>query len=241
MQYITPLRQKQEILQQMNVDRLYIITFSKDLASLSPQDFIDHFIIGLNIQHIVAGFDFSYGHKGEGNMNIIHSHSRGAFFYTTIEKVKLEDEKVSSTKIRSLLSEGNVKKVNKFLGWKLSVYGTVIEGDKRGRTIGFPTANLQVNPEALLPKIGVYAVKVLYKGEVYEGMANLGVKPTFKDSETEPTLEVNIFDYSNDLYGDELQIEWCTYIRDEKKFNGVNELVEQIKADEKQIRNYFSS
>ncbi|ASN07382.1 bifunctional riboflavin kinase/FAD synthetase [Virgibacillus necropolis] len=239
-EYITPLREKQEILQQMNVDRLYIITFSKKLASISPQEFIDHFIIGLNIQHVVAGFDFSYGHKGEGNMNIIHSHARGAFDYTIIEKVELENEKVSSTKIRSLLSKGDVEKVNEYLGRKLSVYGTVIEGDKRGRTIGFPTANMQVSSEALLPKIGVYAVKVLYKGEVYEGMANLGVKPTFKDNEKKPTLEVNIFDYSNDLYGEELQLEWCKFIRDEKKFNGVNELIEHIKMDEKQIRHYFS-
>lgn len=240
-QYITPIQEKQEILQQMNVDRLYIITFSKELASLSPQKFIDHFIIGLNVQHLVAGFDFTYGHKGEGNMDNIHSHARNAFDYTTIDKVELEKEKVSSTKIRSLLSEGNVEKVNQYLGRNLSVHGIVIDGDKRGREIGFPTANFEINPDALLPKIGIYAVKVLYKGEEYEGMASLGLNPTFKDGETKPTLEVNIFDYSNDLYGEELQIEWCNYIREEKKFNGVDELIEAIKMDEKQIRQYFSS
>ncbi|WP_404452665.1 bifunctional riboflavin kinase/FAD synthetase [Virgibacillus necropolis] len=240
-QYITPIREKQEILQQMDVDRLYIITFSKELASLSPQEFIDHFIIGLNIQHLVAGFDFTYGHKGEGNMNMIQSHSRNAFDHTTIDKIELDDEKVSSTKIRSLLSEGNVAKVNEYLGRNLSVYGTVIDGDKRGREIGFPTANFKINPDFLLPKIGIYAVKVIYKGEEYEGMANLGLNPTFKDGETKPTLEVNIFDYSNDLYGEELQIEWCTYIREEKKFDGVNDLIEAIKNDEKEVRKYFSS
>lgn len=240
-QYITPIQEKQEILQQMNVDRLYIITFSKELASLSPQKFIDHFIIGLNVQHLVAGFDFTYGHKGEGNMDNIHSHARNAFDYTTIDKVELEKEKVSSTKIRTLLSEGNVEKVNQYLGRNLSVHGIVIDGDKRGREIGFPTANFEINPDALLPKIGIYAVKVLYKGEEYEGMASLGLNPTFKDGETKPTLEVNIFDYSNDLYGEELQIEWCNYIREEKKFNGVDELIEAIKMDEKQIRQYFSS
>lgn len=240
-QYITPIQEKQEILQQMNVDRLYIITFSKELASLSPQKFIDHFIIGLNVHHLVAGFDFTYGHKGEGNMDNIHSHARNAFDYTTIDKVELEKEKVSSTKIRTLLSEGNVEKVNQYLGRNLSVHGIVIDGDKRGREIGFPTANFEINPDALLPKIGIYAVKVLYKGEEYEGMASLGLNPTFKDGETKPTLEVNIFDYSNDLYGEELQIEWCNYIREEKKFNGVDELIEAIKMDEKQIRQYFSS
>ncbi|MFZ3576650.1 bifunctional riboflavin kinase/FAD synthetase [Virgibacillus sp. DJP39] len=240
-QYITPIREKQEILQQMDVDRLYIINFSKKLSSLSPQEFIDHFILGLNIKHLVAGFDFSYGHKGKGNMNNINSYTRGKFDCTTINKVELDNEKVSSTKIRSLLVKGNVEKVNEYLGRKLSVHGTVVEGDKRGRTIGFPTANLEINDDTLLPKIGVYAVKALYKGEVYEAMANLGVKPTFQPNETKPKVEVNIFDYSNDLYGEELQIEWCTFIRDEKKFNGVNELVEQIKSDELEIRRYFSS
>lgn len=238
-QYITPIREKQEILQQMDVDRLYIITFSKELASLNPQKFIDDFIIGLNIQHLVAGFDFSYGHKGEGNMKCMHTHTRDAFDFTTIDKVELENEKISSTKIRSLMANGNIETANELLGRKLTVYGKVVEGHRRGRTIGFPTANLQINDDALLPKIGVYAVKVLYRGEVYEAMANLGVKPTFKDNETKPTLEVNIFDYSNDLYGEELQIEWYTFIRDEKKFNGVDELVKQINKDEKLIRHYF--
>lgn len=239
-QYITPLREKQEILRKMNVDRLYIIRFSKELASLSPQGFIDHFIIGLNIQHLVAGFDFTYGHKGEGNMEIIKSHAKGAFDFTTIKKVELENEKVSSTKIRSLLSDGNVEKVNQYLNRPFSVWGIVVEGHKRGRTIGYPTANLQINSDALLPKIGVYAVKVLYKGEVYEGMADLGLNPTFTDSKTEPILEVNIFDYSNDLYGEELQIEWHKYIRDEEKFDDVSELIERIAMDEKEIRDYFS-
>lgn len=239
-QYITPLREKKEILRKMNVNRLYIIKFSKELASLSPQGFIDHFITGLNIQHLVAGFDFTYGHKGEGNMEIIQTHAKGAFDFTTIEKVELENAKVSSTKIRSLLSDGNVEKVNEYLNRTLSVWGIVIEGDKRGRTIGYPTANLQIDPDALLPKIGVYAVKVLYKGEVYEGMADLGLNPTFTDSKTEPILEVNIFDYSNDLYGEELQIEWHKYIRDEEKFDDVKELIDQIALDEKEIRGYFS-
>ncbi|ASK63481.1 riboflavin biosynthesis protein RibF [Virgibacillus phasianinus] len=239
-QYITPLREKQEILQKMNVDRLYIISFSKELASLSPERFIDHFIIGLNIQHLVAGFDFTYGHKGEGNMNNIESHTKNTFDYTTIEKVELENEKVSSTKIRNLLSEGKVEKVNENLNRPFSVFGTVVEGEKRGRTIGYPTANLLIDSDALLPKIGVYAVKVLYKGEVYEGMADLGLNPTFTDKNTKPILEVNIFDYSNDLYGEELQIEWHKYIRDEEKFDDVKTLIERIALDEKEIRDYFS-
>ncbi len=239
--YITPLREKQEILQQLNVDRLYIIKFNKELSLLSPQDFIDHFIKGLHIKHLIAGFDYTFGHKGQGNMSAMASYADGLFETTVIEKVSKFDEKISSTKIRAFLRDGHVEEANELLGRNLSVRGIVIDGDKRGRTIGYPTANLQIATDALLPKNGVYAVKVFYKNISYEGMANLGTKPTFNEKETRPSVEVNIFDYNHDLYGEELKVEWCNFIRDEKKFSGVDELVNQIKEDEKQIRNYFYS
>ncbi|HLR80200.1 MAG TPA: bifunctional riboflavin kinase/FAD synthetase [Bacillota bacterium] len=237
--YITPMRRKQEILQQLGVDRLYVISFNHELASLTPQQFIDHFIIGLNIKHLVAGFDFTYGHKGQGNMDVIAEHAKGAFTYTTIDEVQLEQEKISSTKIRKLLASGDVETVKTLLGRPLTVTGVVIKGDQRGQSIGYPTANIQVMGDVLLPKSGVYAVKVVYRNECYEGMANLGTKPTFTDGESDRSLEVNILDYNNDLYGEELTIEWHTFIRDEIKFSGVSQLVEQISQDEQRIRSYF--
>ena len=237
--YITPLREKKEILQQLNVDRLYIIKFNKELSLLSPQQFIDHFIIGLNIKHLIAGFDYTYGHKGQGNMESIATYANGAFSSTTIDKVELSNEKVSSTKIRGFLKSGKIEEVNLLLGRPLSLKGIVVEGDKRGRTIGYPTANLEVNPDALLPKSGVYAVKVFYKNVSYEGMANLGVKPTFNSDLVDPSVEVHIFDYNNDLYGEELKVEWHEFIREEKKFNSVDELVKQIENDEIVIREFF--
>jgi riboflavin kinase/FMN adenylyltransferase len=238
--YITPIREKQDILQRMNVDRLYIIKFNKELSSLPPQVFIDHFIIGLNIKHLIAGFDYTYGFKGAGNMSTIESDAKGAFTHLTIDQVTEDGEKVSSTKIRKLLKAGNVDYANKLLGRPLITDGVVVKGDQRGKTLGYPTANLKVNPDALLPKIGVYAVKVFYKNETYEGMASLGLKPTFTSSLSEPVLEVNIFDYNNDLYGEELLVEWHEYIRDELTFTDVDKLVEQIAKDEKDIRQYFS-
>ncbi|GAA0612181.1 bifunctional riboflavin kinase/FAD synthetase [Virgibacillus siamensis] len=238
--YITPIKEKQEILQKMDVDRLYIITFNKELASLEPQQFIDHFIIGLKIKHLVAGFDFSYGYKGKGNMEIIGGHARGEFDYTTISKVEMDDQKVSSTRIRELLRTGRIATANDLLGRPLAIQGIVIDGEKRGRSIGYPTANIQIDPDALLPKTGVYAVKVQYKNELYEGMASLGYNPTFDGQLEEPSAEVNIFDYNNDLYGEELIVEWHKFIRDEVKFDSVDELIEQIKDDERAIRHYFS-
>ncbi|MFA1820630.1 riboflavin biosynthesis protein RibF [Virgibacillus oceani] len=239
-QYITPLHVKKKILQQMNIDRLYIITFNEQLASLSPKEFISHFIDGLNIKHIIGGFDYTFGHKGKGNMDLMKKQAGNRLEVTTIDKVEMDNEKVSSTKIREFMNAGKIEKVNTLLNRPLATTGTVVKGDQRGRTIGFPTANLEINQDTLMPKPGVYAVKALYKNEAYEGMANLGVKPTFTTGEKIPTLEVHLLDYNNDIYGEELVIEWYQYIRDEVKFNGIDELVNQLKKDEQQTRQYFS-
>ncbi|GAB4072587.1 bifunctional riboflavin kinase/FAD synthetase [Barrientosiimonas marina] len=238
-QYITPLAEKQQILQELGVDRLYIITFDKTLASLDPQAFIDHFIIQLNIKHLAAGFDFSYGHKGKGNAGTLEDHSRGAFDVTIIEQVTSDEQKISSTRIRELLQSGNLEEANRLLGRTLSVRGTVKKGDERGRSIGFPTANLDISSDALLPKVGVYAVKVVWQNNIYEGMANLGYNPTFTADRNEPIVEVNIFDYNKDLYGEELVLEWHHYVRDEVKFDTREELIEQMEKDETAIRHFF--
>src|SRR5699024_1010682 len=142
--YITPLKQKQAILQKMEVDRLYVITFNKELAGLAPQDFVDHFICGLHIKHLVAGFDYTFGHKGAGNMDNISSMTKGRFTCKTIDKVEANQEKVSSTKIRQLFTEGNMGEVNNLLNRKHRTEGKVVGGDKRGKELGFPTANLDI-------------------------------------------------------------------------------------------------
>ncbi|WP_010093359.1 bifunctional riboflavin kinase/FAD synthetase [Ornithinibacillus scapharcae] len=238
--YITPLREKQEIMESLGVDRLYIISFTKELSSLSPQEFINHFIMGLNIHHVVAGFDFTYGHKGKGNMETISEHSKGLFGYTTIDKVTLGNEKISSTRIRNLLALGDMELVKTLLERPYITRGIVIQGDSRGKEIGYPTANIQYNDEALLPKPGIYAVKVRIDDELFVGMASLGTNPTFTEDRKDLSLEVNILDYQGNLYGKELVVEWYKYIRDEEKFNSVEELVQQIVEDEKAIRNYFA-
>ncbi|PAV30044.1 riboflavin biosynthesis protein RibF [Virgibacillus profundi] len=237
--YITPMREKKEILQKLNVDRLYIIKFNKELSLLSPQEFINHFIIGLNMKHLVAGFDYSYGHKGKGNMSTIEDHANGLFTHTAIDKVTLDKEKISSTKIRELFKTGKIEEANVLLGRTFTLDGIVIKGAQRGRELGYPTANLQVNPDVLLPKSGIYAVKVHYKNEIYEGMANIGTNPTFTADRKDLSVEVNIFDYNNDLYGEELIIEWHKYIREEAKFDSAEALIKKIADDERKIRDYF--
>lgn len=238
-QYITPIKEKIEILQNLGVDRFYIIEFNQSLSKLSPQEFIDHFIIGLNIKHLVAGFDYTFGFKGSGNMDNIQEFTREKFTYTKISKVIMDDLKVSSTRIRELLKNGDMEKVNQLLNRPYRLTGTVVKGSQRGREIGYPTANLDINAEALIPKPGIYAVKVLYKNEVYEGMASIGVNPTFTENRKDLSIEVNILDYNNDLYGEELVVEWYKYMRDEEKFSSAEALIKQIEKDEINIRNYF--
>ncbi|MGM8211709.1 bifunctional riboflavin kinase/FAD synthetase [Virgibacillus sp. W0430] len=240
--YITPLEEKKAILQNLQVDRLYIVPFNKELSSLSPQQFIDHFIIGLRIKHLVAGFDFSFGHKGSGNMQNIDRFTRGAFTFEAVAKVESDQMKISSTSIRTLLKQGNIQKANALLGRNLTITGLVVEGDKRGRTIGFPTANLQLEGDEMLPKPGVYAVKVSVQHDkrIFEGMANLGTKPTFTN-DTDLSLEVHLLDFTGDLYEKKLSIEWHAFIREEKKFNGVEELIQQLKRDEKKVQHVFQT
>ncbi|MCA0969093.1 bifunctional riboflavin kinase/FAD synthetase [Halobacillus litoralis] len=237
--YITPLKEKEEILSSMGVDYLYVVTFDKELAQLSPQAFVDDFFAGLHVRHVVAGFDFSFGHKGKGTMDMLPELSRGRFSQTVIPKVEKEEDKISSTRIRGLLDEGGVQEVESLLGRPFTMKGTVVEGEKRGRTIGYPTANVNVGSDYYFPSTGVYAVSVRVEGSTYYGMANLGVKPTF-EGERQPSLEVHIFDLNQDLYGMTISVQFKDKVRDEKKFSGIEALKGQLSDDEAQIRHFFS-
>jgi len=239
--YITTLEEKQKILKEMGVDYLYIITFNEELSKLSPQTFLDHFIVGLHITHLVAGFDYTFGHKGAGNMDNIDEMAQGRFETTVIEKLENGADKISSTRIRELLRSGAVHKIPNLLGRVYESTGTVVRGDNRGGSqLGFPTANIKVDEDKFLPKQGVYAVKVHFNDQVYEGMANLGVVPTFTDDRSELKLEVNIFDFNETIYGETLTVEWHQFIREEKKFSGVEEIIAQLKQDEEKIRAFFA-
>lgn len=239
--YITPSLKKQQILQQLHVDRLYVITFNKQLASLSPEKFIQHFINGLHIEHLVAGFDFTFGHKGRGNMDNLSKVAKDTITYTKVNKVETSGKKVSSTKIRKLLSEGNVQEANKLLGRVLTCDGLVVHGEQRGRTIGYPTANLEVDQEILLPKPGIYAVKVNYKNVKYEALASLGTNPTFTPNSRELKLEVHLLDFDQQIYGEKVTIEWHKFIREEMKFSNVDQLIEEMNKDERKARIFFRS
>ncbi|MBY6036047.1 bifunctional riboflavin kinase/FAD synthetase [Fictibacillus nanhaiensis] len=231
--YLTPLEEKKKILKSMGVKRFFLVKFDLDFASLSTVDFVDQYIVGLNVQHVVTGFDFTYGKYGKGNVQTLVNEADGRFGQTVIEKIEKNGQKISSTLIRQCLKEGLVHEIGPFLGRHYTLNGTVIHGDKRGRTIGFPTANIETE-EYTLPKVGVYAVEVSVDHKKYFAMANVGHKPTFKDNQKKPSLEVHIFDFQKEIYGKTISVTWLKRIRNEKKFSSINELIEQLKKDKQQ-------
>ncbi|MBU8708188.1 bifunctional riboflavin kinase/FAD synthetase [Bacillus subtilis] len=239
---ITPLEDKINQIEQLGTEVLYVVKFNEVFASLSPKQFIDQYIIGLNVQHAVAGFDFTYGKYGKGTMETMPEDLDGKAGCTMVEKLTEQDKKISSSYIRTALQNGDVELANVLLGQPYFIKGIVIHGDKRGRTIGFPTANVGLNNSYIVPPTGVYAVKAEVNGEVYNGVCNIGYKPTFYEKRPEqPSIEVNLFDFDQEVYGAAIKIEWYKRIRSERKFNGIKELTEQIEKDKQEAIRYFSN
>jgi riboflavin kinase / FMN adenylyltransferase len=238
--YITPLKEKLERISDLGVEICFVIKFEEDFAKLTPQQFVDKYIIAYQTIHVVAGFDFSYGALGRGTMETLPFHSRGTFSQSVIGKVEKEAVKISSTLIRQLIAQGNVATIPEYLGRHYSVCGTVVHGEKRGRTIGFPTANVKLDNHYICPENGVYSVKIKVLDQVYEGVCNIGHKPTFHN-DYETSIEVHIFNFASDIYGEKITIEWHKRIRTEKKFSSVDDLVRQIKEDKTVALTYFEN
>lgn len=240
--YITPLEEKVRVLESLGVDALFIVSFDWELAGLSPEKFIEIFIKGLDVKHVTAGFDFTFGSKGSGTMKDMQELSEGMYGTTVITKVTFDEEnKVSSTKIRQLLSDGNVEAAAALLGRPFRTFGEVVHGEKRGRLLGFPTANIQTSEEHVVPANGVYAVRCLIGDTWYNGVCNMGVKPTFHDPEHRiPTAEVHVLDVDMDLYGQQMAIDWLYRIRSEQKFDSFDALKNQIGKDKQTAKDLLT-
>lgn len=221
--YITPLQQKLDVLEEFGVENVFVVNFTSDFAKLSPEDFIQYFIKDLNVKHVTAGFDFSFGQFGKGKMETMQELSNGEYGVTVIEKQSDEEEKISSTRIRAYLQDGDMESAAKLLGRAFEVPGIVVHGDKRGSTIGFPTANIQSMEGNFIPATGVYAVKILVQDKWYDGVCNVGYKPTFKNPEDKQlSIEVHILDFDKNIYGEEVKVGWYKRIRSEKNLMASN-------------------
>lgn len=229
--YLTPLKEKEAILEDMDVDVMYVLEFNEAFSNLSPEQFVSQFLVKLDVKTAVVGFDFRFGHKGAGDENVLRELGAPQLNVVTVPPLRLDGEKVSSSFIRKALHEGDVKEAARMLGRAYSVTGIVMDGEKRGRTIGFPTANVEPSDNYVVPLKGVYAVWVNHGEERYPGVMNIGVKPTFHENRTKPTFEVHLLEYSGDLYGEELKVELIHFLRPEQKFSSIDALIAQIRKD----------
>ena len=234
-------KSKLEILKSFSPDYILTIPFTEEFSKNTASYFLEEILLKkVKAKHIIIGFNHFFGKGREGSFEFLKQKSSElGFTVEKIEPVFFEGEQVSSSYIRNLISEGDVEKANSFLTREFHLTGKVVKGFQRGRTIGFPTANLEIGENLLIPKIGVYAVNCIYQEKKYGGMLNIGFNPTFSSEKL--NFEVNLFDFDKEIYGEELKVEFLKYIRAEKKFNSIDELKKQLENDKLEAKKILSS
>lgn len=228
--YLTQPEQKYEILENLGIDIVYEVFFNSEFGNLSPQDFVDQYIVDFNAKVVVAGYDYTYGKPNIASMEHLATYAKDRFEIVEVGEEKAASESISSTAIREYIKNGEIEKANEMLGYPYETLGFVVHGDARGRELGYPTANVRPHPHTLVPNVGIYAVWFTVKGTRYQGMASIGYNVTFTDRNF-ITIEVNIFDFNEEIYGDDVKIEWAAYLRGEEKFANAEELIKQLEQD----------
>lgn len=235
--YLSTTTRKLDLLKQLGVDLVYLVSFTSSFASLAPQDFVDQYLVAFHSRVVVAGYDHTYGPAAVATMDRLPGYARGRFAVVTVPKFMDADSsaKVGSRTIRQLIDTGDVQAANQELGYYYQTTGLIVHGLARGRTLGFPTINVETPTPERLPGIGVYAVSVQIGGYWYGGMASVGHNITFGDH-NQLTVEIYLFDFDQMVYGEEVKVRWYQYLRGEQKFAGAGELVAQMKYDEQAAR-----
>ena len=239
---LTTLDEKIELFEKAGLDHLIIFPFTKEFSGLTYTEFVEGILVNkLKVKKLVIGHDHRFGKNREGHFQMmIDLSQKHNFGLQQIDVLLADDIEISSTKIRNALQEGNILKANKFLGYPFTLHGKVVEGQKLGRKINFPTANIQASdPNKIIPGHGVYAVTLIYNNTVYEGMLNIGTRPTVNKNADQRSIEVHIFDFDQDIYGQSVTMQFIQKIRDEKKFESVEELKSQLEQDRITVSNVF--
>lgn len=231
---LTTKEEKIKLFEKMGVDHLIIYPFDKAFSELNYSDFVKTILHEkMGTKCLVVGYDHRFGKNREGGYEYLKKCAeKYNFDVVRTNALSLEADKVSSTKIRAALESGNIKKANRYLGYSFTLEGTVVNGKQLGRKLGFPTANIEASDKnKIIPGYGVYAVRVEIGGETFKGMLNIGMRPTFNNNADNRSIEVNIFDFADDIYGKEVSLYFVDKIRNEQKFAGIESLVEQLKND----------
>ncbi|MEE9610238.1 MAG: bifunctional riboflavin kinase/FAD synthetase [Desulfatiglandales bacterium] len=236
---ITPIHQKLNLMWNTGIDIIFCVSFTPQFASISAQDFVKNILVDkIGIKEIVVGYDYTFGYKRQGNITLLQELGDTLGFRVhVVEPIHIDHTLVSSTSIRKLVQEGNLSDAKKFLGRDYQICGTVIKGKNRGaRLLGFPTANLKLIDE-LVPKRGVYAVTVMINDKMYYGVTNIGYNPTF--GENVLSVETHLLDFSDDIVGKTIKVNFIQRLRDEESYSSVKELSDQIALDIQQARELF--
>lgn len=236
------LEEKLDAMRESDIDYVIIVPFTIEFSQISPRQYIESFLIKLfNPVHIVIGYDHKFGLNRQGDIHLIKEYaSKFGFSITEIPAQLLNDIAVSSTKIRAALLEGDIDLSNRYLKAAFPISGIVTKGQQLGRQIGYPTANIKVvSPNKLIPAYGVYAVTVDLEGKQYNGMLYIGTKPTIEGAHEE-VIEVNIFDFNEDIYGKDIRVKLHSYVREDIKFAGIDELTSQLAKDEERVKDILS-
>jgi riboflavin kinase/FMN adenylyltransferase len=230
---ITTTEEKCRLLEKLGIDHVLVFPFTRVFSQMHATEYISEIIAkGLHTKSLVIGYDHRFGSNREGNIDTLKAlSSTYDFKVEEIPAQEINQLNISSTRIRKAIEEGDVEAANAFLGYAFFVTGVVVKGKQLGRTIGYPTANIDVaDPDKLIPKIGVYAVNVVLDSVTYKGMLNVGVNPT-TDSDNRIKIEVNIFDFDEEIYGRSLSVEFVKWVRDEEKFANLEELKQALASD----------
>lgn len=239
--YLSPRNLKIELMKKFGVDLLYIVHFTPEFARLTPQAFVDQYLVGLHAQVVVAGFDYTFGDPALANMDTLPQLAHDRFTVVTVPCVKddYDHHKIGSSQIRQLITTGKIDLANQRFGYCYQTSGIVVHGDARGRQLGFPTANIVSDAQQLLPGVGIYAVELFFDNQWHHAMASVGHDVTFGNHPL--SVEVYVFDYNGDLYDRHVKIRWYHYLRDEIKFANVDDLITQLHHDETDVRHYFKT
>ncbi len=238
---LTTLNEKLALLKDAGIENVLLIPFDKQFASTPFDMFIQKYLVEkLRVRHLVVGYNHQFGKDREGNLENLKKYAdKACFMLEQMPKIEVDNQRVSSSTIRSLIIDGKIDLANKMLGYNFSLSGEVIKGDNIGRKIGFPTANIEVSElYKIIPVDGVYAVQADIQGEIFQGMMNIGTRPTIHEKGRK-VIETNFFNFDGDLYEKNITIQFFKRIREEKRFSSVELLVEQIAMDKIDIQNYF--
>ena len=235
---LNTLNEKLNLLENANLDVVFLKSFDENFRNLTGEEFVRQILVQkLNVKHIIIGHDHVFGKNKSGNFELLQKLSKELdFVVQQLDAVKEGEFNISSTKIRNCLANGNIIGANKMLGYHYSVSGKVIDGKKLGRTIGYPTANIEVDELKLLPKKGAYIVEVYVKNKFYKGMLSIGTNPTVNGDKL--TVEVYILDFNEDIYGEEITVKFRDFLHEEIKFESLQKLIERLDEDKKLTENF---